>query len=729
MHSRTTWSWAAVAGLTLVVACKLAPHLTGPNSGQLAQIVVSPDSVALDPQQTQQFQAFGRTAAGDSVGATVTWSASAGTITASGMYTADTSAADVVVTASVSADQLSGIGHVKKKRLVQILVSPASVTLREGAAQQFSAFGRKNTGDSVSVSVNYTATGGAITPNGLYTAGQAPGNFRVMAKQNGGALADSSTVTVTTVPVASVTVSPPSASIATGATVQLTATTKDAGGNVLTGRAISWGGSNTTVASVSASGLITGVTAGAVTITATSEGQSGTATVTVVASVPVPVASVTVSPALASIATGATVQLAATTRDAGGNVLTGRVISWGSSNTTVATVSGSGLVTGVRAGAVTITATSEGKNGTAAVTVAAPPPPAGCGNTSPGVCYYVATSGNDANPGTAAQPFATIQHAADIVNPGDGVLVGDGVYTGGATIVTISRSGTATNRIVFRAAHRWLAVIDGQNNLSTTGIAIPGGYIRVEGFEVRNTNRYGIDTYLGHDQTVVGNHVHDIGHICTGSTGGIVAIDAYAPNLVIEGNLIHDIGRLGPGENGCTPPNDYWQNHDHGIYNGIGTNVVIRNNVFYNLKHGWAIQRYDGGGTVVDGLYIENNTFAGANPNRDAQIIIATTTTNLVIANNIFYQPATAGVWFSGAGTGATLTGNVSTGALQIGGSGLATSLNLENTDPLFTNAAGFDFHLTTGSPARGAGVTAWCPLTDFDGVTRVAPCSAGAFQ
>src|SRR2546422_5924133 len=26
----------------------------------------------------------------------------------------------------------------------------------------------------------------------------------------------------------------------------------------------------------------------------------------------------------------------------------------------------------------------------------------------------------------------------------------------------------------------------------------------------------------------VGNHVHDIGHICTGSTGGIVAIDAYA---------------------------------------------------------------------------------------------------------------------------------------------------------------------------------------------------------
>src|SRR5205807_9369384 len=82
------------------------------------------------------------------------------------------------------------------------------------------------------------------------------------------------------------------------------------------------------------------------------------------------------------------------------------------------------------------------------------PPPSGCGNTGTGVCYHVATTGNDANPGTAAQPFLTLQHAADIVNPGDGVLVADGVYTGGATVLTISRSGTATNRIVFRAENR-----------------------------------------------------------------------------------------------------------------------------------------------------------------------------------------------------------------------------------------------------------------------------------
>ena len=357
------------------------------------------------------------------------------------------------------------------------------------------------------------------------------------------------------------------------------------------------------------------------------------------------------------------------------------------------------------------------------------PPPPGCGNTGAGVCYHVATTGDDANPGTAAAPFRTIQHAADIVNAGDGVLVGDGVYTGGATVVYINRSGTAANRIVFRAANRWGAVIDGQNNASTTGIAIPGGYVWVEGFEVRNTGRYGIDTDVGHDQVVIGNHVHDIGRACTSGTGGIVGIDAYASGLVIAGNLIHDVGRFADGENGCTQPNLNWQNHDHGIYNGIGTSVVIVNNVFYNLTHGWGIQRYDGGSAVVHGLYILNNTFVGANPNRDAQIVIATATDHLVIANNIFYQGSTAGVLFDGAGSGSTLTGNVSTNALQIGGSGLVTSGNLQNTDPMFVSAGTQDFHLTGGSPALGAGITAWCPPIDYDGVARTGACSAGAFH
>jgi len=117
--------------------------------------------------------------------------------------------------------------------------------------------------------------------------------------------------------------------------------------------------------------------AGSATITATAEGKSGTSAITVTA-VTVPVATVTVSPASASVPAGQTVQLSATPKDASGNALTGRTITWGSSNNTVATVSSSGLVSGVATGSATITATSETKSGTSAITVSTPlPPPTG----------------------------------------------------------------------------------------------------------------------------------------------------------------------------------------------------------------------------------------------------------------------------------------------------------------------------------------------------------------
>src|SRR5437867_3384086 len=125
-------------------------------------------------------------------------------------------------------------------------------------------------------------------------------------------------------------------------------------------------GSSPASAAVSAAGLVTGVAAGSATITATSEGKSGTASVTVAI---VPVASVTVSPATAVVLVGATVQLTTTLKDAAGNVLSGRSVTWASGTPAVATVSSTGLVTGVAAGAATITATSEGQSGTAAVTV------------------------------------------------------------------------------------------------------------------------------------------------------------------------------------------------------------------------------------------------------------------------------------------------------------------------------------------------------------------------
>lgn len=92
--------------------------------------------------------------------------------------------------------------------------------------------------------------------------------------------------------------------------------------------------------------------------------------VTIADSAPAAVASVSVAPATANVGVGLTVPLTATPQDAGGNPLAGRVVTWSSSDPLIATVDATGVVTGVAAGVVTITATSEGQSGTAAVTVA-----------------------------------------------------------------------------------------------------------------------------------------------------------------------------------------------------------------------------------------------------------------------------------------------------------------------------------------------------------------------
>ena len=87
---------------------------------------------------------------------------------------------------------------------------------------------------------------------------------------------------------------------------------------------------------------------------------------------PTPVATVALTPVDDTLLVTETAQLTATTKDADGNTLTGRVVAWASSSPGVATVSQTGLVTGVTDGTTTITATSENKTATAAIRVFGP---------------------------------------------------------------------------------------------------------------------------------------------------------------------------------------------------------------------------------------------------------------------------------------------------------------------------------------------------------------------
>ena len=153
-----------------------------------------------------------------------------------------------------------------------------------------------------------------------------------------------------------------------GQTTQLIATPRDASGNPLSGRTVAWSTSNASIATVSNSGVVAGVAAGPVTITATIDGKTGTRAINVL---PPPVATVTVTAAQTTVQIGSTSQATAVTRDASNNVVTGRTVTWASSDPAIASVSNTGLVTGLTAGTVTITALSEGITGSVQMTVTA----------------------------------------------------------------------------------------------------------------------------------------------------------------------------------------------------------------------------------------------------------------------------------------------------------------------------------------------------------------------
>ncbi|MGE0553589.1 MAG: Ig domain-containing protein [Gemmatimonadales bacterium] len=175
---------------------------------------------------------------------------------------------------------------------------------------------------------------------------------------------------VVAAPPATVTVSPPTATIVAGATAQLAATPRDAGGNPLTGRNVGWSSSDAAVATVGVDGLVTGISAGQTLITATVDGIQGQAQITVT---PAPVSSVEVTPLSASLLTGQSVLLAAIARDASGNPIDGKTAVWTTSAASVATVASDGTVTALGVGTATITATIDGKAGSATISVADTP--------------------------------------------------------------------------------------------------------------------------------------------------------------------------------------------------------------------------------------------------------------------------------------------------------------------------------------------------------------------
>ncbi|HEY0674232.1 MAG TPA: Ig-like domain-containing protein [Longimicrobiales bacterium] len=181
--------------------------------------------------------------------------------------------------------------------------------------------------------------------------------------------------------IASVAVSPTSITVARDSSSQLTAVARDSAGTLISGVTFTWSSSNTQVATVSATGSVTGVAAGTSVVTATAGGRSASSNVTVTApSTPPPpappvIASIVVTPSSVTLDPQGSAQLSAVARDSAGTPISGVTFAWITTNQGVATVSSSGVVTAVSAGTATIRASAGGQIGSSSVTVNAPPPP------------------------------------------------------------------------------------------------------------------------------------------------------------------------------------------------------------------------------------------------------------------------------------------------------------------------------------------------------------------
>ena len=150
-------------------------------------------------------------------------------------------------------------------------------------------------------------------------------------------------------------------------TLKTTATPSNA-----TNKTVTWKSSDTSIATVDSKGKVTGKKAGKVTITATAKdgfGAQKTRQITVVK--PVKVSKVSVSGA-SSVVTGKSVTLKATVAPSNAS---NKTVTWKSSNAKIATVNAKGVVKGVKAGTVTITATAKDgskKKATKKITVTKP---------------------------------------------------------------------------------------------------------------------------------------------------------------------------------------------------------------------------------------------------------------------------------------------------------------------------------------------------------------------
>src|SRR5437879_539559 len=232
--------------------------------------------------------------------------------------------------------------------LATVTIEPASATITVGDSGVYlQAVFRDSAGQSLGGGASWFSSDTTVvfvypcgSCNGHQELDTAPGMATVFATSQG--KTGQATITVgPSAPAATVTVVPGSASLTGGDNATFTAQLRDAAGNILSNRSVSWSSTDASIVEITSvngpSATILARAAGLASLRATSEGKTGEASISVAA--PAPVATVTVVPNTADLAVGDSgVTFRADLRDAAGNLLTNRSVSWSASDNSIISV-------------------------------------------------------------------------------------------------------------------------------------------------------------------------------------------------------------------------------------------------------------------------------------------------------------------------------------------------------------------------------------------------------
>ena len=342
-----------------------------------ANVTVLPATITLRETNTRQFVAVARNAQGNIInGRTFRWStsnSSLASIDQNGLLIAIRSG-NVVVAAD--ADGVVGQSSVTitpvpigacslapaTQRLTVTQQALPTLTLRDTANNVVSNGGRAITWTSENDLV-----ASVVTNTGLITAKKAGTAVIRATPTDYSNISCSTSVEVTDTRVATAQIQPRSGSLRISIPRQLTVTLFDSVGQIIPpGRPVTWASVTTTIANVSATGLVTGTALGTARIAINAEGARDTVTFSVTQ---IPVGVVRVSPLSANLIQGQTVQLNVTVEDSTGTVVTDRSVEWISGDPTKATVTQTGFVRAIAPGSVNIAVTAENRFGTSTVNV------------------------------------------------------------------------------------------------------------------------------------------------------------------------------------------------------------------------------------------------------------------------------------------------------------------------------------------------------------------------